>query len=82
MQPYKVAWLKFTMPDGDTLLETVFNCRQGYEVMQQIVANDTPSSKYHSFDNTQALRQPGRGAQVRSIAPDSIYEVAQHRVCK
>src|ERR1700722_3942195 len=52
--PYKVAWLKLTTQDGDIFLETAFNCRrgfEGYEVMQQIVANETPTSEYHSFNN-------------------------------
>jgi hypothetical protein len=58
MQPYKVVWIKVTMDDGDVLDETLFNCRGGFEVIQQIVANETPTSRLHSFDNTQALRIP------------------------
>jgi hypothetical protein len=84
MRPYIVVWLKFTIEDGDILLETVFNCQGGFEfeVMQQIVANDAPNSQHHSFDNTQALRRINREVQVKSIAPESAYEVAQNLVCK
>src|SRR5260221_908492 len=53
-QPFVVVWLKFVTNDGDVLVETVFDCRGGFEAMQQVVANDTPDSKYHSFNNTQA----------------------------
>jgi hypothetical protein len=82
MQPYKVAWLKFVAEDGEILLQTLFNCRRGFEVIQQIVTNDTKDARYRSFDNTQATRNTLRGAQVKTIEPDSPYEVAQSRICK
>jgi hypothetical protein len=82
LQPYMVVWLKFLTNEGAVLVETVFDCRGGYEAMQQLVENDTPQSKYHSFDNTQALRRIDRGARVRSIAPDTVYEAVQKIVCK
>ena len=80
MQPYKVAWLKIVAEDGEILLETLFNCQRGFEVIQQI--NDTKDGRYRSFDNTQAVRNTLRGAQVKTIEPDSPYEVAQSRICK
>jgi hypothetical protein len=83
--PYKVAWLKLTTQDGDILLETAFNCRrgfEGYEVMQQIVANETPTSEYHSFNNTQALQDHTRATELSTVPPESIFELAQNYVCK
>jgi hypothetical protein len=80
MQPYKVAWLKFVAEDGEILLETLFNCQRGFEVIQQI--NDTKDARYRSFDNTLAAQNTLRGAQVKTIEPDSPYEVAQARICK
>jgi hypothetical protein len=80
MQPYKVAWLKFVAEDGEVLLQTLFNCHRGFEVIEQIV--DTKDARYRSFDNTQAARNVLRGAQVKTIEPDSPYEVAQSRICK
>jgi hypothetical protein len=82
MEPYTVVWLKFVRSEGDVMVEVVFNCRGGFEAMQQVVANETPNSQYHSFDNTQTLREIGRGARVKSIAPDSVYDTAQKFVCK
>jgi hypothetical protein len=82
MQPYIVVWIKFVTNDEDILVEALFNCRGGFEGIQQIVKNDTPNSKHHSFDNTQAIRRIDRGAQVRSIAPDSAYEAIQKIICK
>jgi hypothetical protein len=51
LEPYRVVWVKVTMDDGDVLAETLFNCRGGFEIIQQIVANETPNSRFHSFDN-------------------------------
>jgi hypothetical protein len=82
MQPYIVVWLKFVTNDGDVLGETLFDCQGGVEVIQQIVVNDTPNSKHHSFDNTQAIRRLGRGARVRSIPPDTYYDAVQRIICK
>jgi hypothetical protein len=81
MQPYRVVWIKVTMDDGDVLDETLFNCRGGFEVIQQIVANETPTSRLHSFDNTQALREMSRGARVRSIAPEASENPRQSEPC-
>jgi len=82
MQPYKVAWMKFTLQDGDVLAETVFNCRGAFAVMQQIVVNETPTSRFRSFNDTQRFRQIDIGPQPSTIVPDSAQEAAQKLVCK
>jgi hypothetical protein len=84
MQPYLVAWLKFETEEGVLLEEVAFNCRGGVVSMKQVMSDETPYSRFHSFDNTQAMQNPSfmGGPQATDIAPDTAYEKAQKLICK
>jgi hypothetical protein len=84
MQPYLVAWLKFDTEEGVILEEVVYNCRGGAEIMKVVTSQETPNSRFHSFDNTQTMRSPmtGDGVVVTDIAPDTADEMAQKLICK
>jgi hypothetical protein len=83
MEPYLVAWLKFDNTDEGVILEEiVFNCRGGYALMKTVTSNETPDSRFHSFDNSQTMRTPFQGTTVTDIAPDSAYDLVQKLICK
>jgi hypothetical protein len=79
MQPYLMAWLKFDADEGVLLEEVAFNCRGGVVSMKQVMSDETPYSRFQSFDNTQAMRNPSfmGGPQPTDIAPDTAYDKAQ-----
>jgi hypothetical protein len=83
MQPYLVAWLRFLTEEGVILEEVAFNCHGGMESMKLITSNETPDSRFHSFDHSQTMRSlPFGGVVVTDIAPDTAYEMAQKLICK
>ena len=81
MESYFIAWLARKDADGvfDVMLEVAFDCHGKMAVIQQIIQNDSATSQYHSFDNTQIFKSTG--VQAKDVAPDSFYDWAQKIVC-
>jgi hypothetical protein len=79
---YLVAWLATTDQNGHftSHLEVAFDCKGRFGLVQQMIANDSKDSKYHSFDATAYFESVG--AQTRTMAPDSFYEAAESMICK
>ena len=79
---YLVAWIATKDQNGNLTqeLETVFDCKGRVGVVQQVIANDSPNSPYHSFDNTGLWKSAG--AHTSTIVPDSLFDNAQTIVCK
>ena len=79
---YLVAWIVTKDQNGHITqeLETVFDCKGRVGVVQQVIANDSPNSPYHSFDNTGLWRSGG--AHTSTIVPDSLFEKAESIICK
>jgi hypothetical protein len=79
---YLVAWIatKDQTANLTQELETVFDCKGRVGVVQQVIANDSPNSPYHSFDNDGLW--VSTGAHTSTIVPDSLFDKAQSIVCK
>jgi hypothetical protein len=79
---YLVAWISTRDQNGASTatLEVVFDCKGRYGLLQQLIANETKESRYHTFDSTAFFE--AMGARTSSIMPDSFYDKAALMVCK
>lgn len=78
-ETYTVTLLTSNDENIEAKEEAIFDCKGRFAVAQQIIANDTTSSKYHSFDQTQTFNV--YGVTLSSIVPDSVFDAAQPLVC-
>jgi hypothetical protein len=79
---YVVAWLATADQNGrwTSHLEVVFDCKGRSGIVQQVIDNDSPDSKYYSFNLTPYFESVG--ARTSSIIPESFYERAESMICK
>jgi hypothetical protein len=64
----------------DIALRSGFRLQGAVGNNQQVIDNDSPDSKYHSFDLTPYFESVG--ARTSSIIPESFYERAESMICK